>query len=814
MLSDLTNPQTLAMVGINVLLALGLYVMLLTGQLSAGQAGFMAIGAYASSWLNNHHVPLPICVSAAILAAAAVSIPVAVGASRVRGVYLVVGTLAVGELIQIALRHIGAFGRSQGLLVTSGIDNWQIYLAVGAVIVSLLAILRGRAGRTMRAVRDDPDAAAAHGVDVRRVRIGAVVTGAAITGLAGSLYAHNLGVINPDLFSVLRSFDIAVFVLIGGADVLLGPIAGAVTITYLTTGFDVFGEYRLVAIGLFLIVVMILSPEGLLTRRRLRALTRRLGWRESQHVGALARDGPRPAMEAEATTGERGPTVPAGQVVLSARGLTKRYAGVTAVSDVYVDVRRGEVLALIGPNGAGKTTLVNLATGLSRADAGTVTLDGQDITSLPPHTRARRGLARTFQAVRLFGRLTVVENVEVARHGRDAAVETAEPALRELDLVPWATRLPGELPYGVQRRVQLAQALAGRLEVLLLDEPSTGLDPEERTALLRVIQRCRANGMGVMVVDHDLDLVMSVADRVVVLDFGEVIAEGTPEEVLRNPDVQSAYLGALTERETPAHGLALVSDARSGTTHRATEEDRPPGEGLVVDGLVVRYGPVEVLHGVSLRVDPGETVALLGRNGAGKTTLLRTLFGYLRPRAGSASLGGTDLLHHPAARMLQAGVAYVPEDRGIFRELTVLENLRLAAARVGRSASAVEETFDRFPMLAARRSEQAGVLSGGQQQLLAIGRSLLGRPKLLLLDEPSLGLAPKVQDEVFDVLEGLAREGTAVLLVEQNARRARGIADRVYALRLGHVVLDGEPAATLDDERLRAAYLDPVDPDR
>lgn len=230
--------------------------------------------------------------------------------------------------------------------------------------------------------------------------------------------------------------------------------------------------------------------------------------------------------------------------------------------------------------------------------------------------------------------------------------------------------------------------------------------------------------------------------------------------------------------------------------------------GLEVSGLVVRYGAVEALHGVSLRLEPGETVAVVGRNGAGKTTLLRAVFGFVRPASGSIRFGAADLTARRPHDMVRLGVAYVPEHRGILNELTVLENLRLAALGSRRPETEhIGGVFELFPILGERQQSRAATLSGGQQQMLALGRALMSGPSVLMLDEPSLGLAPQVVDAVFAALGELGRRGVAILLVEQNVRRALQVASRGYLLHLGRVAMEAGAEEILSDRRLYETYL-------
>jgi branched-chain amino acid transport system permease protein len=544
-----------ANLAINVMLALGLYLMVATGQLSLGQGGFMAVGAYASAWTTvQEGWPLVASIIVACLAAAVVAIPVAIGANRVRGIYLIVGTLAVGQVMVTALSTIDVVGGVGGYTIPIVVSPAGIFVAAGLVLMGLALLERTRLGPVARAVRSDEEAASTLGVDTRLVKIGAVVLGAAITGLAGALYAHYFGFIAPNRFDVLRSFDVALFVLIGGSDHLLGPVAGAFVLTYLPEAFRPLHEYRGLAYGLLLIATMAFSDRGLVTRRRVAAIARGLAARVRSR-GALPTASGEEAPsthKAEVTPPleHRPPTPGPGEEppVLVMSGIHKQFSGLVALDGVDLSVRRGEILGLIGPNGAGKTTLINVATGLIAATRGTVSLHGEDITRLSPHQRARRGMARTFQAVRLFHELTVEENVALGAprangHGQ---------AMQALEIGPAGARMPHTLPYGTQRRVQIAQAMAARPSVLCFDEPSIGLDPDELEALAAIVASIREAGTAVVLVDHNLDLVVGLADRIAVLDFGRKIADGPPGAVLEDEGVQRAYLGAPAMPEDPS----------------------------------------------------------------------------------------------------------------------------------------------------------------------------------------------------------------------------------------------------------------------
>ena len=292
-----------------------------------------------------------------------------------------------------------------------------------------------------------------------------------------------------------------------------------------------------------------------------------------------------------------------------------------------------------------------------------------------------------------------------------------------------------------------------------------------------------------MLVDHHMDLVTSVCDRMVVLDFGKVIASGVPPEVRQNPLVLDAYLG----READAAGSVGGQDGRLM---------------LAVEELTTDYGAVRAVDDISLVVPGGSVIAVLGANGAGKTTLLRTICGLVRPTTGRVLLEGVDITGLAVERIVRRGMAHVPEGRGVIGELTVAENLRLGGLWRRGDAAPIEEIYELFPPLRDRDSQPASRLSGGERQMLSIGRALMARPKVLLLDEPSLGLAPRLVAQIMALVRRLADGfGLAVLLVEQNARSALSVADRGVVLNLGHVVADQPADQLAADERLRHAYL-------
>lgn len=500
------------------------------------------------------------------------------------------------------------------------------------------------------------------------------------------------------------------------------------------------------------------------------------------------------------------PTPPPGSAprlhTLRVEHVTKRFGGVTAVNDVSFEVAPGEALAVIGPNGAGKSSLLKLLSGAYRPDEGTIRFGDTAVESLAAHTVARHGIGLAAQIPRPFAGLSVRENIAIGAmaqaegrraRGRHDVVETvlATCGLAEKAALPASALRLLDL-----KRLELARALSVNPSLILLDEVAAGLNGQDLADVIELIRRISAQGRSLILVEHVEGVVASLVDRVLVIDWGKVIAEGTPAEVAANPQVREVYLGG-GQAELPVPRPPSVSSTPATPLLRAS-------------ALTTTYGDIVALRDVSLDVDAGEIVAVLGANGAGKSTLAGTLSGLLRPTSGHVQLDGRDVTGEPAFARNRDGIAHCPEGRKIFGELTVQENLLVPGALRIKSAELTERlaaVHEIFPILGDMADRRAGALSGGQQQMLAIGRALMSRPRLLICDEISLGLAPVAIDALYEALVRIRERGVAVVLVEQNVHRSLTVADRVYVLERGRVTYRGDPEPLTDEATLNELYF-------
>ncbi|WP_121064503.1 ATP-binding cassette domain-containing protein [Chachezhania antarctica] len=787
------------LVAIWTILCTGLNVLFgLTGLVSLGQIGFFAIGAYAHAILLQAGVNFWLSLPAATAISAAVGCVLAVPAVRMGGPFLAMVTIAFAFIVEhLAIEWRDLTGGQNGLFgfdapVILGYAFSETDLVRLAMVLAALGLLAYRRlsvsgwGFAMSAFRDQEMSAGSLGYDPFVTRLAAFAIAAGAAGLAGGLFASLMQFIAPSNFVLSQSILFLFAVILGGAGTVLGPLVGAGVAVLLPEFLSGLAEYRLLFFGALLIAVLLVAPRGI--------------------VGTVAAFLPRRAQRVEPASAEDSmafvtPETPQG---LEVNGLGIAFGGVRAVNGASFTAVPGEVTAVIGPNGAGKTTLLNMISGFYRPGAGRIETLGTDIAGWSMHATARHGIARTYQATRLFGTLSAEENVLAGfPRGRFGGVFTALGTPKRRAMARGLLQLVGydgdpgtraaDLPHVDRRLVEIARALAMRPGVLLLDEPAAGLMQGDKRALSDLLCRLADTGIAVVLVEHDMELVMGISDRILALDAGEPIAFGPPAAIRSDARVIAAYLGEGT-----------LSVAARALDHEPGAMDR-----LIARDLCAGYGAADVLQSVSLRVGQGEMVALLGANGAGKSTFLRTVAGLMAPTGGRVILDDAAIGGLPPHQIVDRGLVLVPEGRQVFPDLTVLHNIELGAhRRVDRPGpEELEALLNCFPRLRDRLHSPAGLLSGGEQQMMAIARGLMARPKLLLLDEPSLGLAPAMVEELYSILAELRDEGATILLVDQMASLALAAADRGYILEQGRIVAEGAARDLLNDEALIAAYL-------
>ncbi|GAB84026.1 branched-chain amino acid ABC transporter permease/ATP-binding protein [Gordonia rubripertincta] len=539
------------------------------GQVSLAQLTLAGVGAYALSRLTEDlNLPFPIAPLLAACAATVIGVIVGLPALRVRGLPLMVATLALAVFCEAFwFRNPSLNGGLQGAPVDApsifgidlGIGAGEGYprLAFGILCLVVLTVVaygvaalrRSGLGASMLAVRANERSAAAAGINVGVTKLIAFAIASFLAGLGGALLAYQQTLATAGTYAVFAGIGLFAVTYVAGVTsisgaILAGVIAPGGVMYFAVDKYASFGDYYMLVSGILLVLTVVTSPDGLVG-----------------YLHTLPFPGRRSAPPAEqppessTTPVADAPTPPSGSVVLSVRDVTVRYGAVTAVRDVGFDVRAGEIVGLIGPNGAGKTTLIDAISGFAPAE-GSVALEGSAIDGLAPHRRSRAGLGRTFQDIELYGELSVAENLAIAaRRAPGDTSDNVRNVLRMLEIAHLRYVPAADLSQGQRQLVAVARVLAGQPRVALLDEPAAGLDSTESRWLGDRLRAARAHGVSMVLVDHDMDLVLSLCDRVIVLDLGEVIADGTPDEIRTSPAVVGAYLG------TPSSAEAAEPDA-------------------------------------------------------------------------------------------------------------------------------------------------------------------------------------------------------------------------------------------------------------
>jgi branched-chain amino acid transport system permease protein len=552
-------------IGLYALVVIGLVLLTgVAGLTSFGQAAFVGLGAYTAAYLTLTHGVSPwLTVFAGLGVTAVVALVLGWITLRMSGHYLPLATIAWGLSLYYLLGNMEALGKYDGLLGVPPLRFFGIELNTGRsffyllwTIVVLAAVgmtqlLDSRSGRALRALKGGVTMAEAMGVDTLRFKVTAFLIAALLASVSGWLFAHFQRSVNPSPFGLRMGIEYLFMAVIGGVGHVWGALAGAAVVKVLEDQLQAWlprlmgssGNYEVIVFGILLVLVLKYARDGVwaFIEQRLPRAQRAVDWRDAPALPERAR----PAH---------------GDLVLDVRAARKEFGGLVAVNDVSFQVRAGEIVGLIGPNGAGKSTLFNLVTGVLPATRGEVRLLGERIDALPSREIGRRGVARTFQHVKMIAGMTVLENVALGAHLRGQGgvarsmlrldrpeekrlLREAERQLARIGMAAQMHELAGNLALGPQRLMEIARALCADPTLLLLDEPAAGLRFKEKEGLADVLRQLRDEGMSILLVEHDMDLVMGLVDRIVVMEFGTRLIDGTPEEVQASPAVRAAYLG-------------------------------------------------------------------------------------------------------------------------------------------------------------------------------------------------------------------------------------------------------------------------------
>ncbi|MFI5426594.1 ATP-binding cassette domain-containing protein [Aeromicrobium sp. UC242_57] len=555
-----------------VLVGASIYLLFNAGFFAVPQIGFMAIGAYTAALLSQEwDLPLPLTLLSAILVGALFGLLLGLMLFRLNGVYLAIATVGFSEMVRVTIRNLDVTGGPAGLVgIDLSLNDLHITLIVLAVFVGLALLRRTRHGGAMVAIREDALMAAHQGISVRRYRLFLFVASGALAGLAGGMRVHLTGFVEPSTFSFDLLSDILAATVVGGMTVVAGPLVGGALIFGLAEVLREFQEYRHIINGALIVLIVAFAPSGvvLLVKDSVVKVARRLRLLPPEPTISVFDDRSSPDVDLAPTSLRKSPRY-SEPPVLTVNGLVKNFGGVKAVQDVGFDVHEGEVLGMIGPNGSGKTTVLNLLSGVYVPDEGHGSLAGTTVDHIwgRPEKLMRSGLSRTFQNIRLIDGHSVVENVRVGAY-LDASNDqlmhrlgmvTSSPddadlagsekaislAMSRVGISHIASLDVAALPYGLKRKVEIARALVAQPKLLLLDEPTAGMSPAERDEIFAVVESLRGEGVSVVIVEHDVGSMVRHCDRIVVLNFGKVIAVGASEEVTNSKEVIDAYIGGI-----------------------------------------------------------------------------------------------------------------------------------------------------------------------------------------------------------------------------------------------------------------------------
>ena len=552
-------------IGLYALVCLGLVLLTGVGGLTSfGQAAFVGVGAYTTAYLTLNTGMSPWLTLLVGLGITAISALV-VGAITLRmsGHYLPLATIAWGLSLYYLMGNLDALGKYDGLLGLKSLSigsldigqgrlffilTWAILIA-GAV--ALLNLLDSRPGRAIRSLKGGSQMAEAMGISTFRYKVTIFLIAALFASIAGWLLAHFQRTVNPSAFGLKMGIEYLFMAVIGGVGYVWGAIVGAALIKLLDDYLQVAlpaligtsGSYEVIVFGIAMVLVLKYMPDGIwsLVARKLPRPPRKMDWQAAAPMSARSKPG-------------------MGELVLKVDKIRKQFGGLTAVNDISFDIHAGQIVGLIGPNGAGKSTTFNLITGVLAKTSGHVTYRGHDISALPSREISRQGMARTFQHVKMIPDMTVLENVALGAYTRgetgvlssmlgtnkseeQRCMKEAQHQLERIGMGNYLHEQAGNLAMGPQRLMEIARALCCDPALLLLDEPAAGLRHKEKQELIKVLRQLQSEGMSILLVEHDMDLVMDVCDHLVVMEFGTLLTQGTPAEIQASPAVRAAYLG-------------------------------------------------------------------------------------------------------------------------------------------------------------------------------------------------------------------------------------------------------------------------------
>ena len=809
-----TEIALFAMVGLAFNLLLGY-----TGLLSFGHGLFFGFAAYAAALSQIHWFKGGLLLQVLFAVALTSAFGVAIGflVLRRRGVYFSLLTLAFTALgFSIAFRWTDLTGGESGLrgvtranVAGLDLDDQLVFYyccaaTVLAVAWAMWRVVRSPFGAVLAAIREKEQRASFIGYPVMRYKLAAFTLSATVTGAGGALFTFLKLFASADPVHVSFSGELVAMTIIGGSGNFLGPPFGAMFYILFREILSGYTASWLFWFGLLFMGFILFSPSGLVgLGGRLLAPFRK----SAETLAAMAsRVKPNPAAEIPPFLLPASPPA-RGAILLEAREVTKKFDDFAAVDRVSVSMRHARLQALIGPNGAGKTTLFNLVSGMYEPDSGEIALAGQRMNGRSADEFAAAGIARSFQITNLFQGLTVLENLRLGIQAHDPHCFSlwrdkdrldecnarTKAIIRFLGLEGVESAPVSSLSYGGQRLMEIGLALTSRPKLLLLDEPLAGLAAAERERIVGMI-KALSQHMGVLLVEHDIDRVFEFSETITVMADGVVLVQGDAAKVSGDRQVQEVYLGTGRKLTTAAraHGAQAAGDTL-----------------LALEGVNTYYGKSHILHNVSLAVRAGEVTALLGRNGAGKSSTFKSVMGLVAPASGSIRFAGENLMGRSPERIARSGIGFVPQGRRLFPGLTVAENLELGSLSRGSGQGVhwdTERIFSYFPRIRDKLDTKADLLSGGEQQMVAIARALSGNVRLLLMDEPFEGLAPAVVEDVFRSVDQLRRD-IAILIVEHDLDLVLALADRAYVLDRGHVTHEGPAEPLLKDLEFRRQVL-------